>query len=69
MNNFSNWRAKLMALVETYVSARMQPGGSVVGANLATVAALADIEQHAEDHPAAAPIAPTPNRVGGAGEE
>ena len=69
MNNFSSWLAKLMALVETYSSARAAPGGTVAGANVATAVALADIVQHASDHPASAPVDPTPNRGGGAGEQ
>ena len=69
MNNAANWIAKLMMLVETYGAARAAPGGGVAAANVATVAALADIVQHAGDHPASAPIDPTPNRGGGAGEQ
>ena len=74
MNNFSSWLAKLMMLVETYSSARAAPGGTVAGANVATAVALADIVQHASDHPEVTGTdtklpGPTPNRAGGTGEE
>ena len=66
MSNVANWLAKLAALVETYGNARAAPGGTVAGANVAAAVALAEIVQHASEHPSSAP---KPHRAGGGGEE